>query len=78
MTYEVIHERLKRIRNIWVLDAQTCEFITSFPIKDFEAESCGGGTFCGGCPECLVAQAAYNGYAVVYLDENGDYVYDPE
>ena len=78
MTYEVIHERLKRIRNIWVLDAQTCEFITSFPVKDFEAESCGSGAFCGGCPECLVAQAVHNGYAIAYLDENGDYVYDPE
>ena len=78
MTYEVIHERLKRIRNIWVLDAQTCEFITSFPVKDFEAESCGGYPFCGGCPECLVAQACYYGYSVIALDENGDYIYDPE
>ena len=78
MTYEVIHERLKRIRNIWVLDAQTCEFITSFPIKDFEAESCGGYSFCGGCPECLVAQAVHYGYSVIALDENGDYIYDPE
>ena len=78
MTYEVIYERLKRIRNIWVLDAQTCEFITSFPIKDFEAESCDNGTFCGGCPECLVAQACYNGYSVIALDENGDYIYDSE
>lgn len=78
MTYEVIHERLKRVRSIWVLDAKTCEFITSFPVKDLEAENCGAGTFCGGCPDCLAAQAYYNGYAVVYLDENGDYVYDPE
>ena len=78
MTYEVINERLKRIRSIWVLDAKTCEFITEFPVKDFEAESCDNGTFCGGCPECLVAQACHYGYAVVYLDENGDYIYDPE
>ena len=41
MTYEVIHERLKRIRSIWVLDAT-------------------------------------NGYSVIALDENGDYIYDPE
>ena len=78
MTYDVISERLKRIRSIWVLDAQTCERITEFPVKDFEAESCGGGTFCGGCPECLVTQAYHIGYTVVYLYENGDYIYDSE
>ena len=74
MTYEVIHERLERIRDIWVLDAQTCEFIANFPVKDFEAESCGDCAPCGGCPECLVAQAYHSGYTVVYLDENGDYL----
>ena len=68
-----------KIRSIYVVDPEDCSLATVIPVEDYDSETCGGWDApCGGCTRCLEAQALYYGYTLFHLDENGDYVYDPE
>ena len=68
-----------KIRSIYVVNPDDCSLATVIPVDDYDNETCGGQCSpCGGCAQCLEAQAIHYGYTLFYLDENGDFLYGDE
>lgn len=66
-----------KIRYIYVVNPEDCSLATVIPVDDYDKENCGcWGSPCGGCTQCLEAQARHYGYTLFHLDENGDFCYD--